>query len=79
MILLPNKNSHPDLTVVAVAVFLIKKLRKIKFGRYAELYDALEKHDKRSISLFNSALGFLYLLGVIEYHAKNDLIEWIEK
>jgi len=77
--LLPNKNSHPDLTVLAVAAFLMKKLRKAKFGKYAELYDALEKYDERAISLFNPALGLLYLLGLIEYHSKNDLIEWIKK
>ncbi|VTQ52335.1 Uncharacterised protein [Campylobacter jejuni] len=79
MNLLPNKNSNPDLTVLAVATFMMKVLRKKKFQKYGELYDSLEKYDKRATSLFNSALGLLYLFGVIEYHSKNDLIEWVNR
>ena len=79
MLLLPNKNSHPDLTVLSVSAFLLDFLRKHRIGQYSDLYERLSKHESRAVALFEPALETLYVLGLIEYHKKNDLIEYIGK
>ena len=79
MLLLPNKNAHPDLTVLSVAAFLLDFLMKHRIARFLELYERLSKHEPRALSLFEPALETLYVLGLIEYHKKNDLIEYTGK
>lgn len=79
MSLMPNKNSNPDLTILAVSTFILKKLHKSRIENYIDLFTQLEKHDERAVSLFNSALRLLFILGVINYYPKNDLIELVKK
>jgi hypothetical protein len=73
----PSKHSHPDQTVVNVAVLLLGKL---KMERVAE-YDGLRKYLRRRVRgsefLFLPALNFLYLLGLVEYRPKTDTIEYL--
>jgi hypothetical protein len=77
MPLLPNKNSHPDLTILAVSAFLLKRIKSKGVESYCELYDALKKKNGKAISLMDVALEFLYILGLLEYREKNDLIEYV--
>ncbi|PSV38018.1 ABC-three component system middle component 8 [Photobacterium sp. GB-210] len=77
MLLKPNKNSHPDLTVLAVSSFLLKRIKLKKVEPYSDLYEALKKNNKKAISLLDLSLEFLFILGLVEYHEKNDLIEYI--
>lgn len=79
MLLQPNKNANPDLTIMATSTFILKKLRKSKFESYSDLFDVLIKKNKKSAPLFQLSLEFLFLLGLVEYHAKNDLIEYTGK
>jgi len=76
MLLKPNKNANPDLTVMAVSSFLLKRIKKNRLETITELKLALLDNDKNSTSLIEPALEFLFLLGLIEYHTKNDLIEY---
>jgi len=76
MLLKPNKNANPDLTVMAVSAFLLKRIKKNRLETITELQLALLENDKSSTPLLESALEFLFLLGLIEYHTKNDLIEY---
>lgn len=76
MLLKPNKNADPDLTIMAASSFLLKTLRKNKFQKYTDLRLALIKHNKNSAALFEISLEFLFLLSLVEYHPKNDLIEY---
>ena len=76
MLLKPNKNANPDLTVMAVSYFLLKRIKKNRLETITELKLALLENDKSSTSLIEPALEFLFLLGIIEYHTKNDLIEY---
>lgn len=73
----PTKHSHPDRTVVNVALLLLTHLRK----RRLDGYSALRCHAKKVISggdvLFLPALNFLFVLGLIEYRAKTDAIEYV--
>lgn len=73
----PTKHSHPDRTVINVSLRLLSRLRARRFDEY----DVLRKFSKKSICggdvLFLPALNFLYLLGLIEYRPKTDVVEYV--
>jgi hypothetical protein len=73
----PTKHSHPDQTVVNVALLLLIRLR----GRRVAEYDELRKYVKKAVRggdiLFLPALNFLFLLGLIDYRPKTDSIEYV--
>lgn len=77
MLLKPNKNANPDLTVMAASSFVLKRLKNNQFETITDLRLALMENNKASESLLESSLEFLFLLGLVEYHSKNDLIEYI--
>ncbi|MFQ1782440.1 ABC-three component system middle component 8 [Aeromonas veronii] len=77
MLLIPNKNSHPDLTIMAAATFILKRIIKKRVETYSDIYEALKKKDERVVSLLDLSLELLFILGLIEYHEKNDLIEYV--
>lgn len=73
----PTKHSHPDRTVVNVALLMLARLR----ARRLEEYDTLLKYARNAVSggdvLFLPSLNFLFLIGLIEYHQKTDSIEYV--
>lgn len=73
----PTKHSHPDRTVINVALKLLARLR----ARRLDDYSSLRKHAKKSVTggdvLFLPALNILYLLGLIRYLPKRDAVEYI--
>lgn len=76
MLLKPNKNADPDLTIMAASAFLINLLKKNQFQTFTELRLALFDYNKNSVALLELSLEFLFLLDLIQYHPKNDLIEY---
>ncbi|ATC60048.1 ABC-three component system middle component 8 [Vibrio anguillarum] len=77
MLLKPNKNANPDLTILAASSLILSRLRKSQFETITDLRLVLHENNKDSTSLLESSLEFLFLLGLVEYHQKNDLIEYI--
>lgn len=77
MLLKPNKNADPDLTIMATSAFLLNVLKKNHFETITDLMLALMENNKDSVALLEPSLEFLFLLGLIEYHPKNDLIEYV--
>ncbi len=73
----PTKHSHPDRSVVNVALLLVLRLRDRRVGEY----DDLRKYAKKTVTggdvLFLPALNFLFLLGLIRYLPKTDSIEYL--
>lgn len=73
----PTKHSHPDRTLLSVALILLARLR----SKRLESYDALRAHAKVVVQggdvLFLPALNFLYLMGVVEYRPKTDAFEYV--
>lgn len=73
----PSKHSHPDRTVVSVALLILSRLR----ARRIDDYDALRAFVKKSVAggdvLFLPSLNFLFLLGLVEYHPKTDAFEYV--
>ncbi len=73
----PTKHSHPDRTVVNLALHLLKRLRKQRIDRYGELQEFSKRAVIGGDVLFLPALNFLFLLGLIEYRSKTDAIEYV--
>jgi hypothetical protein len=73
----PTKHSHPDRTVINVALLLVARLK----ARRVDEYDVLRKFAKKQVTggdvLFLPALNFLYLMGLIEYRPKTDAVEYV--
>ena len=73
----PTKHSHPDRTVISVALIVLARIRV----RRIEEYDALLKYARNAVVggdvLFQPSLNFLYLMGLVEYHPKTDAIEYV--
>lgn len=73
----PTKHSHPDRTVLNLAMLLLVRLK----ARRLEPYDALRGYTRKAVAggdfLFLPALNVLYLLGLIDYHRKTDSFEYV--
>ena len=75
--LTPSKHLDLDRSVIRVASEVLIELRR----RRMMGYDAVIRHIKRRAgddgdSVVAPALSFLFLLGRIEYHSKNDSFEY---
>ena len=73
----PTKYSHPDQTVINVSLKVMLRLKKKRIDDFNNLRQYVKKLVKNGDVLFLPALNFLYLLGLIVYHPKNDSIEYI--
>lgn len=77
VILRPTKHSHPDRTVLNVAVLLVARLK----SRRLDDYDVLRRYAKKAVTggdiLFLPALNFLFLMGVVDYRPKTDSVEYL--
>lgn len=75
--LLPNKHSHPDQTVLAAAATLLKELRRKRVVTYDDLKAALDAHVRSADYLFSPAVSLLYLLDLVEYRPTVDSFEYV--
>lgn len=75
----PNKFSHPDQTVMNAAFLILKKIKKERVISYDELDSYLQKKIANGRVLFMDSINFLFMLGILTYHSKNDSFEFVEK
>ena len=75
----PTKHSHPDRTVINVSYLILSRLKGLRIENYGDLLGYTKKTVAGGDVLFLPALNFLFLLGLIEYHAKSDAIEYVAK
>ncbi len=73
----PNKHSHPDRTIVNVALQLGCKLKRERLISYDDLRNYTKGLVAGGDVLFLPSLNFLYLLGLIEYRPKTDAVEYV--
>jgi hypothetical protein len=73
----PTKHSHPDRTVINVALLLLNRVKMRRLADYDHLRDYAKRHVIGGDVLFLPALNFLYLLGLIEYLPKTDAVEYV--
>jgi hypothetical protein len=75
--LTPRKHLNLDVSVIRISAIMLKELNKrrvLEFERLRSIVQGRVGPDGEQ--LFLSALNFLYLLGKVEYHIKNDTIEY---
>ncbi|UKH19601.1 hypothetical protein D1110_06230 [Actinobacillus pleuropneumoniae] len=73
----PSKHSDPDKTIIYASFLIIKKLKKDKIIPYEKLLGFIKEEIVSGEYLFLPALNFLFLLGLVNYQAKTDMIEYI--
>lgn len=73
----PSKHAWPDDTVVAAATRILRLLRQRRSVPYPELFEAAKRNSRGGDFLFAPAVNLLYLLGLLEYHAKGDSFEYV--
>lgn len=73
----PTKHTHPDRTVINVALLLLQRLKTRRFDEYSNLRDFVKKAVRGGEILFLPALNLLFLLGLIEYRPKTDVVEYL--
>lgn len=78
MMIRPSKHNDPDKTLIYASFLILKRLKKSKIVSYEELLGFIKKEITSGEYLFLPALNFLFLLGLINYQAKNDMIEYVE-
>ena len=64
MLLKPNKNADPDLTIMATSTFLLKELKQNQFEKISELRLALMENNKNAVALLEPSLELLFILGL---------------
>ena len=73
----PTKHLNPEYSVLNISAAILKYLERHRTVTYKDLYERLhEKYGDTIRPLLMPALSFLYLLGKIEYHTKNDSFEY---
>lgn len=77
MTLRPSKHSHPDRTIVYVAMLILARLKARRLEDFDKLQTYVAKAVKGGAFLFLPALDFLFLLGLIEYRPKADAFEYV--
>ena len=72
----PSKHSHPDRTVINVALLMLVHLKARRVVEYEKLRAFAKKSVIGGDVLFLPALNFLFLMGRINYLPKTDSIEF---
>lgn len=75
----PSKHLDLDRSVLRVSSEVLRELRKRRVMEYGALVRLIKRRagDDGDI-VVAPALNFLYVLGRIEYHAKNDSFEYLD-
>jgi hypothetical protein len=75
--LTPKKHLDLDVSVMRIAAIMLRELNRRGVVEFERLRGVVIRRVGPDGDLsFMSALSFLYLLGRIEYHIKNDTIEY---
>jgi hypothetical protein len=76
-VLTPQKHLNLDVSVIRVAAIMLRELKRRGVVEFEKLRGVVIKRVGADGDLsFLPALSFLYLLGRVEYHIKNDTIEF---
>ena len=75
--LTPRKHLNLDVSALRVASIMLRELRKRGVVEFERLRSIVVRRVGSDGELsFLPALSFLFLLGKVEYHLKNDTIEY---
>jgi di/tricarboxylate transporter len=69
---------NPDKNLLSISLFILKKLRQVRILELDEIKEKIKKeYGTVGEILFIESLGFLFLLGLIEYRVNGDNIEYV--
>lgn len=74
----PNKYSHPNRTIIFVALLIISRLRVSRVEKFSCLRNYVKGKVVGGDILFLPALNFLFLIGLVEYRSKTDSLEYMK-
>lgn len=75
--LLPNKHSDPDHTVLAAATVALRVLKRGRLMTFDEVHAAMDRANQRADFLMGPALSLLFILGLVNYLPKADAFEYV--
>lgn len=73
----PTKYMQAEFSVIGISTKIIEILQKERIIYYAKLVIKMKEDNENYIYNLSYALQFLFLLGIIDYHAKTDSIEYL--
>lgn len=73
----PSKHSHPDKTILHVAVLILKRIKCRRLEEFEALKAFVAKSVRGGATLYLPALGLLFLLGLLQYRPKTDSLEYV--
>ncbi len=73
----PSKHTELDQTVIAVSATILRHMRKTQVESYEVVRGLLRESSLANDPLFVPALGFLFMLGLVDYRPKADIIEYV--
>jgi hypothetical protein len=80
--LTPHKHLKLNTSVLNLSALALVYLQRHRSVSYEQLYTTLEKRagaDADDVRvMFGPTLSFLFLMGKIQYHPKNDTFEYLE-
>jgi len=84
--LTPHKHLKLNTSLLHLSALALDYLHKHRSVPYQQLYAHLERRarsrDERDTDdirlMFGPTVSFLFLLGKVQYHTKNDLFEYVE-
>jgi hypothetical protein len=80
--LTPHKHLKLNTSLLHLSALALAHLNKYRSVSYQQLYGYLEKRAGRDSEdlrvMFGPTVSFLYLLGKLQYHPKNDSFEYLE-
>jgi hypothetical protein len=77
IMLTPRKHLDLDVSVLRISALMLRELSKkgvVELERLRQL--VLRRTGANGDIAFLSALNFLFLMGKVEYHLKNDTVEF---
>jgi hypothetical protein len=75
----PTKYSDLNLSVVAISSEILQISKHGRFHTYDNVFSKiLHKKGDTAKEVFIYALNFLFAMGLIDYHKKEDVIEFYE-
>lgn len=72
----PTKFSHPDKTVVSIALLILEHIKQKRLVPFDDLRKYVRSKRQGVDSLIIPSIDFLFLLGVVEYREKSDSLEY---
>lgn len=73
-----TKHENPAQTLVYSIYVISKELRRKRIVSYDNLKVFLQQRVEGGEFWFDKAINFLFLMGIVEYYPKTDMLEFVQ-